>query len=128
MRFQKRIKVFPGVRLNLSASGVSTTVGVRGAGVTLGKRGAYANVGIPGTGISHRQKLGKSGSAKASSGGSGGASGGASSGGGGQPLLAPAAPIQSAPPQAATSPGLAGLHETLRAVYAEHDALKAARR
>lgn len=57
-RFQKRIKLFPGVRLNFSAGGISTTVGVRGASVTLGKRGAYLNVGIPGTGLSYRERIG----------------------------------------------------------------------
>lgn len=58
MRFQKRIKIAPGVKLNLSKSGVSTTVGARGASVNIGKNGAHVNTGIPGTGISHRQKIG----------------------------------------------------------------------
>ena len=47
----------PGVRLNFSGSGVSVSAGVRGASVTAGRRGVYANVGIPGTGISSRTKL-----------------------------------------------------------------------
>lgn len=49
-RFRKSVQLFPGVRLNFSRSGVSTTIGVRGAGVTIGPRGTYANVGLPGTG------------------------------------------------------------------------------
>lgn len=47
----------PGVRLNLGKTGVSLSAGVRGASVTLGKRGLYSNVGIPGTGLSSRQRL-----------------------------------------------------------------------
>ena len=50
--FRRRIKIIPGVRLNISKSGLSASVGVRGASVTLGgKGGTYANLGIPGTGI-----------------------------------------------------------------------------
>jgi len=56
-RYRKRIKIIPGVHLNLSRSGITTSVGVRGASVTLGKNGSYLNTGIPGTGIYQRQKL-----------------------------------------------------------------------
>src|SRR5918994_30383 len=56
-RFRKSVQLFPGVRLNFSPSGVSTTIGVRGAGVTIGPRGTYANVGLPGTGLSYRARL-----------------------------------------------------------------------
>ena len=56
-RFQRRLKLFPGVRLNFSRGGISTTIGVRGASVTLGGRGAYVNLGIPGTGLSFRQRI-----------------------------------------------------------------------
>jgi Protein of unknown function (DUF4236) len=56
-RFRKSVQLFPGVRLNFSPSGLSTTIGVRGAGVTIGARGTYANVGLPGTGLSHRARL-----------------------------------------------------------------------
>jgi uncharacterized membrane protein YhaH (DUF805 family) len=56
-RFQKRIKILPGVRLNISKSGLSTTLGVRGASVNVGKRGVYGNAGLPGTGLSYRQRL-----------------------------------------------------------------------
>ncbi|MBU8907783.1 DUF4236 domain-containing protein [Desertibacillus haloalkaliphilus] len=60
-RFQKRVKVAPGVRLNFSKRGVSTSFGRRGASVSLGRQGLYGNVGIPGTGISYRTKLNKQG-------------------------------------------------------------------
>jgi Protein of unknown function (DUF4236) len=56
-RFQKRISLLPGIRLNLSKSGASVTVGKPGLSVNLGKDGATGNVGIPGTGLSYREKL-----------------------------------------------------------------------
>ncbi|WP_107496300.1 DUF4236 domain-containing protein [Thalassobius sp. I31.1] len=51
-RFQKRIKIAPGVRLNVSKSGVSTSLGGRGATVNLSKKGVRTTVGIPGSGLS----------------------------------------------------------------------------
>jgi len=56
-RFRKRIKIIPGIYLNVSKSGISTTVGPRGATVSISNRGSYLNLGIPGTGISYRQKI-----------------------------------------------------------------------
>jgi len=56
-RFSKRIKILPGVSINLSKSGVSASVGPRGAKINIGKRGVRANVGIPGTGMSYSTKL-----------------------------------------------------------------------
>lgn len=47
----------PGVRLNFSKSGVSTSLGPRGATINLSKKGARANVGIPGTGLSYSTPL-----------------------------------------------------------------------
>lgn len=55
--FRKRIKIIPGVHINLSKSGISTSLGVKGASVNIGKRGTYLNTSIPGTGIYGRQKL-----------------------------------------------------------------------
>ena len=57
LRFQRRVSLFPGVRLNFSRSGISTSIGVRGASLTLGRRGTYVNVGLPGTGLSYRSKI-----------------------------------------------------------------------
>jgi hypothetical protein len=57
LRFRRSVRLFPGVRLNFSRSGISTTIGVRGAGITLGPHGTYANVGLPGTGISYRTRI-----------------------------------------------------------------------
>lgn len=57
--FRKRIKIMPGVKLNLSKSGVSTTIGGKGGSFNIGKRGAFVNAGIPGTGVSYRAKVGQ---------------------------------------------------------------------
>ena len=55
MRFQKRIKIAPGICLNLSRKGVSTSLGVPGARVTYGHGQKRTTVGLPGTGISHSE-------------------------------------------------------------------------
>ncbi len=56
--FRQRIKILPGVHLNLSANGVSISLGVPGATVNLSpKRGARLALGIPGTGITYRTSL-----------------------------------------------------------------------
>lgn len=52
-RFQKRIKLLPGLTANLSRKGVSTSVGTTGARVTLGHGQQRTTVGVPGSGISH---------------------------------------------------------------------------
>jgi hypothetical protein len=44
-RFYHRVRVFPGLSVNLSRSGPSLSVGVRGAHVTVGRRGV--TTGIP---------------------------------------------------------------------------------
>lgn len=58
-RFQRRIKIAPGIRLNVSKGGVGLSAGPRGASVSVGRRGVYGNVGIPGSGLSFREKLNK---------------------------------------------------------------------
>ena len=56
-RFRKSFKLLPGVRINLSKSGVSTSIGEPGATLNISKRGTRGTVGIPGTGISYSEKL-----------------------------------------------------------------------
>jgi hypothetical protein len=56
-RFQKRIKILPGLRLNVSKTGISWTVGMRGASVTARDGKLTGNVGLPGTGLSYRKRL-----------------------------------------------------------------------
>lgn len=55
--FRRRIKVIPGVHLNFSKSGITTSIGIRGASMTFGKSGTYLNTSVPILGISNRQKL-----------------------------------------------------------------------
>lgn len=64
-RFRRTIRLAPGIRLNISKSGISTSLGPRGASLTVGKRGIYANTGIPGTGMSYRTRLDKKASGRA---------------------------------------------------------------
>lgn len=59
--FRKRIKILPGVHMNVSKSGTSWSVGPRGAKVNFGKRGTYVTTGIPGTGIYSRTKVSSNG-------------------------------------------------------------------
>lgn len=58
-RFRKSISLFPGVRVNISKTGVGVSAGVKGARVGIGSKGAYTSVGIPGTGVSSLNYLGK---------------------------------------------------------------------
>ena len=55
--FRKRIKIIPGVHINLSVKGISTTIGVPGASVNVNQEGVYRNLGIPGTGLYSREKI-----------------------------------------------------------------------
>jgi hypothetical protein len=57
LKFRRRQKLFPGVYLNFSSRGISTTVGVKGLNINLGSKGAYINTGIPGTGLYDRKKI-----------------------------------------------------------------------
>lgn len=57
MRFRKRISLLPGLKMNLSKSGISFSAGVRGLSYTMSDKGNYLNTGIPGTGIYDRQKI-----------------------------------------------------------------------
>ena len=50
-RFWRRIRLLPGVRLNLSKSTASLSFGPRGAKYTISPRGNRATAGIPGTGL-----------------------------------------------------------------------------
>jgi hypothetical protein len=56
-RFRKRVKIIPGVYLNFSANGISTTIGPRGLSVNIGSKGTFLNSGIPGTGLYNRVPL-----------------------------------------------------------------------
>ena len=58
MRFQRSFKILPGVRINLSKSGIGVSAGPRGLKVGIDGRGRkFVNAGIPGTGLSTREYL-----------------------------------------------------------------------
>jgi hypothetical protein len=61
LRFRRSFELFPGVRLNVSKSGVSATFGVPGANLNVGRGGLRTTVGIPGSGLSYTQHHGVSG-------------------------------------------------------------------
>lgn len=56
-RFRRSVKLLPGVRLNFSTRGVSTSIGGRGATLNIGRRGTRATVGLPGSGLSYTTRL-----------------------------------------------------------------------
>ena len=58
-RFRKSFSPLPGVRLTLSPSGVSTSVGFGPFRVTSGTRGTGFTANVPGTGLSFRQPIGQ---------------------------------------------------------------------
>lgn len=59
-RFQKRIRIFKGLTLNLSKSGTSWTVGGKGVSINVRDDKITGTAGIPGTGISYRERLDQS--------------------------------------------------------------------
>jgi len=52
-RYRRSVKVFPGLKINLTKTGASLSVGRPGATVNFGKRGVRSTLSIPGTGISY---------------------------------------------------------------------------
>lgn len=58
LRFQRVLRLFPWLRINISKGGVSGSVGPRGADINVGRRGVTTNAGLPGTGLSYRSRLG----------------------------------------------------------------------
>jgi len=60
-RFYRRVKVLPGVYLNMGKQGTSMSFGPRGMKTTIGPKGVRHSFGIPGTGLSYQtpyRKLG----------------------------------------------------------------------
>jgi Protein of unknown function (DUF4236) len=58
-RLRRSIKLFPGVRLNLSKSGVSASLGRKGFTTNIRPgRATRTTVGMPGTGISYTSTAG----------------------------------------------------------------------
>jgi tetratricopeptide (TPR) repeat protein len=60
LTFRKSIQLLPGLKINLSKTGASLTVGPRGAHVTVGRGRPKLTLDLPGTGIYFRRTLGTS--------------------------------------------------------------------
>jgi hypothetical protein len=56
-RFWRRVRIIPGMRVNLSKSGASLSVGRRGAWFTVGPRGRTVTLGLPGTSLCWTEHL-----------------------------------------------------------------------
>ena len=56
LRFWKRIKILPGITLNLSKSGISISFGTRGLRYTIGRNRRQTTIGLPGTGIYYTKR------------------------------------------------------------------------
>ncbi|MDP1776946.1 MAG: DUF4236 domain-containing protein, partial [Moraxellaceae bacterium] len=59
IKFRKRIKIAPGIKLNVTSKGVSS-VSLGGKGITVnagGKKGTQLTSSLPGTGLSSTHKL-----------------------------------------------------------------------
>lgn len=50
-RLFRRMTVAPGIRLNISRSGPSISIGPRGFSQTFGRTGRRTTIGLPGTGL-----------------------------------------------------------------------------
>ena len=57
IRFRRTIKIFPGVKLNLSKGGMSVTLGPKGYHLNFGKQGVRQTNDLPGVGLSHTSYL-----------------------------------------------------------------------
>ena len=56
LRYRKRIKLLPGVRLNLTNRGGSISIGKGGVAVNINNKGIKAAIRIPGTRLSYQTK------------------------------------------------------------------------
>lgn len=52
-RFRKSFKIMPGVRINLSKSGTSLSLGGKGLTHNISSKGSRTTIGLPGTGLSY---------------------------------------------------------------------------
>ena len=55
-RFRKRLRIIPGVWINVSKKGGSLSVGGHGLTANISKKGVRETVGLPGTGISYQNQ------------------------------------------------------------------------
>jgi hypothetical protein len=53
-RFRKGVRLFPGLRLNVTKQGISSlSIGGKGLTYNIGKKGTRSTVGLPGSGLSY---------------------------------------------------------------------------
>lgn len=55
IRFRRRVRIAPGVHLNISKSGFGISGGPRGLKIGAGPRGMHYSAGLPGTGLHYRK-------------------------------------------------------------------------
>ncbi len=67
-RFQRRVRIAPGLNLVASKRGIGVSAGVRGARVSATPSGIFGHAGLPGTGLAYREKLNRRGRSRSSSG------------------------------------------------------------
>jgi tetratricopeptide (TPR) repeat protein len=60
LRFRKSIQLLPGVKINLSKTGASVSIGPRGARLIVGRGRPQVSLDLPGTGIYFRRAVGSS--------------------------------------------------------------------
>ncbi len=59
MRLFRRVQLAPGLKMNISKSGPSLSVGCRGLHYTVGRNGTTKTVGIPGSGVFWTDRSGR---------------------------------------------------------------------
>ncbi len=57
IRFHRQFTLFPGVKVNVSKTGMSITVGGKGFHLNFSRRGVMQTTNLPGKGLSHRSYL-----------------------------------------------------------------------
>lgn len=61
LRFRRRVRIAPGVHVNLAKRGASLSLGERGLSYNVNREGGRTTVGAPGTGLSYstrRRRIG----------------------------------------------------------------------
>ncbi|MGD0183763.1 MAG: DUF4236 domain-containing protein [Roseiarcus sp.] len=56
-RFYRRVRIIPGLRANISRSGISLSLGHKGLWYTVGSHGRRVTLSLPGSGLSWTQRL-----------------------------------------------------------------------
>jgi len=57
IRFRRTFKILPGVKINMSKGGISSSIGFRGFHINIGKHGIRQTIGLPGSGLSESSYL-----------------------------------------------------------------------